>query len=361
MRALYVLALLVCMTVSTAPAAIAGTVETVVFRRTSEPREKAFNLLVPKDWTVEGGIFRVDPTAQGGPAQSIAAKLDFTIKSDAAGTVMTRWLPDVLYFDMRGSPAGQMGMFPPGSNYAGMTVCPLLSARDFLSQVVFPYAHPGAGNVRVVEQKNLPELAREFQQNVLALMPGATFSYDAAMMTVVYDEAGARYEEKLVTVVENWGSMGAGMWGNKETFLVRTPEGRFADWEPVFSTIQTSVRMNPQWVRGEIRGQIQRGEIVANTQREIQRIEQEIVDHRSKTNAEIQNDMFLTLTEQEEYVNPYTREIETGTNQWRHRWVNESGDVIYSDNESYDPNVDVNLNRSDFKRTPIRPRFPESK
>ena len=68
--------------------------------------------------------------------------------------------------------------------------------------------------------------------------------------------------------------------------------------------------------------------------------------------------MFLTLTEQEEYVNPYTNEIEVGTNQWQHRWVNESGDVIYTDNESYDPNVDINLNRSDFKRSKIRKRFP---
>ena len=48
-----------------------------------------------------------------------------------------------------------------------------------------------------------------------------------------------------------------------------------------------------------------------------------------------------------------------GSNQWKHRWVNESGDVIYTDREDYDPNTDVHLNRSDYKRTPIRPRFPQ--
>ena len=36
--------------------------------------------------------------------------------------------------------------------------------------------------------------------------------------------------------------------------------------------------------------------------------------------------------------------------------INESGDVIYTDSEEYDPNVDINLNRSNFKRTPIRKR-----
>lgn len=94
-----------------------ATTEVISFSRVSEPRENAFSLLIPKGWQTEGGIFRVDPTAQGGPAQSIAAKLDFAVKKDEAGTVMIRWLPDVLFFDMRMSPAGQMGMFPPGSSY----------------------------------------------------------------------------------------------------------------------------------------------------------------------------------------------------------------------------------------------------
>jgi hypothetical protein len=35
------------------------------------------------------------------------------------------------------------------------------------------------------------------------------------------------------------------------------------------------------------------------------------------------------------------------------------GEVIYTDIEEYDPNLDVQLNRSDFKRTPVRPRFPQ--
>ena len=37
------------------------------------------------------------------------------------------------------------------------------------------------------------------------------------------------------------------------------------------------------------------------------------------------------------------------------------GKILLDDEDIYDPNVDVNLNRSDYKRTPVRPRFPESK
>jgi hypothetical protein len=127
----------------------------------------------------------------------------------------------------------------------------------------------------------------------------------------------------------------------------------------LLSTIQGSVRINPQWIAGEIQGQIERGKIALKTQAEVQRLEREMVDHQQATNWEINNDMFLTLMEKEEYVNPYTNEVEIGTNQYPERWQNSQGDVIYTDDEFYDPNTDVNLHLTrDFQRSPIRPRGP---
>ncbi len=350
--------LLLCFTISSliTPAAAR---ETIVFKRVSEPRENAFSLLIPSDWQVEGGIVRIDPTRQGGPAQSVAAKLDFSVKKNAAGSVMIRWLPDVLFFDPRMSPAGQMGLLQPGSNYQGMTVSPIMQPQQFIVNVVIPYAHPQISNLRVLEQKDLSPLAAKYQQRVAQAFPMLTFSYQAAMLTVSYRENGVDYREKIVTFIENWGQMGAGMWGNKETFLLRTPVDRFSNWESVFSIIQNSVQINPRWVAGEVEGQIKRGHILINTQREIQSIGREIAEHRQKTNAEIHNDIFLTLTDQEEYVNPYTNQVETGSNQWKFRWINPSGEVIYTDSESYNPNTDIHLNVADYKRTPIRKRFPQ--
>ena len=80
----------------------------------AEPREHAFTILIPDGWITQGGIYRVDPSRAGGAGNSIAAKLDFVVKRDAAGTVMTHTFPDQLYMDMRRSPAASM--FPPGSN-----------------------------------------------------------------------------------------------------------------------------------------------------------------------------------------------------------------------------------------------------
>lgn len=330
-----------------------------VFQRKNEPRENAFSLLVPKGWLIEGGIYRIDPLTQGGPSQSIASKLDFTVKKDNNGTIMIRWLPDVLFFDARYSPAGQMGLFPEGSNYQGMTVKNIMSSENFIRKIAFNYAHPNAQNVKVVKTKKLTNVANNYANRVKQAMPYTTMSYDAAIVKFNYAENDQQYEEIIFSIIENWGQLGAGMWGNKETFLVRTPVNDFQNWEGVFNIIRNSVKINLQWLIGEIKGQAIRGDIAVNTQKEIERIGREITSHRQKTNAEINNDMFLTLTDQEEYVNPYTNEIETGTNQWQHRWVNESGDVIYTDNEEYNPNVDLNLNRSDFKKSKIRKRFPD--
>ncbi len=352
------LTILVILSISIAAYA-GGSFDTMVFHRIAEPKENAFTMLIPQGWLVEGGIMRVDPISGGGAGNAIAAKLDFAVKSDSKGTVMAHWMPDMIYFDMTYSPAGQMGLYPPGSNYNGMTVWPLMAATDFLSQVGFPNLHPQATNVTVVENKRLDDVATNYQQRVHAYVPQMTFSYDAALLTVTYTENGVNYKEILFTVIENWGQMGAGMWGNKESFYLRTPVDEFDKWQPVFSLMQESVQLNVQWVAGEVQGQIKRGEIAAKTQAEINRIAKEISDHRTQTNAEIHNDMYLNLTDQEDYVNPYTNEIETGSNQWAHRWQNESGDIIYTNSEDYDPNTDINLNHSDFKRSQIRERRPK--
>jgi hypothetical protein len=114
---------------------------TMIFQRVAEPRENAFTLLIPKGWQIEGGILRINPLTQGGAAQSIAAKIDFAVKKDRQGSVMIRWLPDMLYFDARMSPAGQMGLFPPGSNYNGLFFCsPILKqvAYRLLSSIASP-------------------------------------------------------------------------------------------------------------------------------------------------------------------------------------------------------------------------------
>ncbi len=326
------------------------------FLRVAEPNEHAFTLLVPEGWHIAGGIYRVNPVVRGGAGQSIAAKLDFAVKKDRYGLVMLRWLPDMLYFDMSRSPAGQMSLFPPGSNYNGMTVYPIMPAEQFIRQIAFPYAHSTATRIKVVTQKKLPKLAQQFLQLARVVQPMIDFSYDAAMVVFQYAENGRQFEERMLAVIENWGQAGAGMWGNKETFFVRAPLGQLKKWEPILQEIRLSVVINQQWLQGEIRSQIKRAGIMNRALQQMQQIDRQITAHRQKVNAEINHDFYLTITEQEEYINPFTKQVETGSNQWRYRWVNNQGEVIYTNKADYDPNTAIHLNGRGFKLSRIRKR-----
>ena len=104
---------------------------------------------------------------------------------------------------------------------------------------------------------------------------------------------------------------------------------------------------------GEIKGQAARGEIALRTQQDLARLDREIVEHRQRTNAEINNQAFHNLMRTEEYVNPITRKVEVGSNEWNYRWVNERGEAVYTDDPNYDPARD---GLTGFQRSPVRKR-----
>ncbi len=334
----------------------AGRPRTVAFQRVEEPRERAFSLLAPVGWKVEGGVFRVDPVSTGLHAQAIAAKCNMAVKKDEAGTVELHFLPGILYADTSAMPAGNM--FPPGTVYNGCPVVYRLTAEDYLTKAVLPQLRPQARDARVTDTKKLPKVAEAYQQRWAAIpLLGARFEFDVALVTVEYVEGGTRFRERLFTVLQYY-PREVGLWQNNDTVSFRAPTGEYEGWEPVGHTMLFSAKFNSQWVQGEIRGQAERAGIVIRTQQELQRIEQEIVAHRQKTNSEINNDMYLTLTGQEEYVNPYTKEVEVDSGDWKYRWVNAAGQIVFTDDGDYNPNHDRNppFNRTDYQRSQVRPR-----
>ena len=334
-------------------------VGTLILHKYTDQTEQAFTVLVPDGWKTRGGILRVNPLTQDGPGNIIAAKLDFAVTKDDQNSVFIYSVPQILYCDPAKLVTTQLGYNQVGGTYRGMPLYPLPSAQDYLLQMLFPQLHPQASQVQIVEQRSLPELAQKYWQQQQASGIPSTSSYDAGFAIVTYVENGVAYKEKLLTVIHDYGELGVGMWENSETTVTRAPLNEFEMWEPVLLMIQDSVRTNPQWWAMELQGQIQRGEMAYKSQQEINRIAEEIVAHRRETNAEIRNDMYLMMSNQEEYINPYTNEIDIGSNQYQNRWVNSRGDVLYTDDRDYDPNWDPNMKLvKDFKQSQIRPRGP---
>lgn len=334
----------------------------LIYRKMWEPRQQAFSFLAPDGWKVDGGMFYIDPMQTNGPGNTMEPKCDLVIKRDDAGTVMLHWVPSYNYADLTASPQFAMGagFFPWGSYYQGMLVKPLPTVEAFLEEV-FAHYHPQVRDARTTDRKKLPELIA-YEQKVYEPsemiarqmgLPGV--GIDAGMIVKDYTETGIRYKEALACALIDLRMTGA-MWSNQYTLRIRAPASEEARWRPVLDLIRQSTTVNPQWLAQVQRAVAQRGENWRETQRHINKIDQEIWEHRARTNAEIRHEDYLFLSGQEEYVNPFTKEVEQDTNEYTCRWTNHSGDMIYSDDDRYDPNKVRELNNVEWKKTPVRKR-----
>jgi len=320
-----------------------------------EPREAAFTLLLPQGWQMEGGIFRINAAQAGGPLNALEAKCELVLKNDAAGTIAMRIHPDVVY--AHHGIGG--GLWAVGSSYQGAEVRPVESAQAHL-RTLFEAAHPQAGNAVFTKECRLPgeigsmNRGAAFMNSLLQQIGGShmMFRHDAAGAVIEYDEGGRRFREVWLTgIVDQRAAM---TWKNTRTLSFRAPVEEFDRWRPIMDIVRFSIRFNTEWILKESKGQRERADFILKVFDEVRRIDQEIARKSTVTREEIMNDNFLVLTEQEEFVNPHTGEIETDTDAFQYRWSTDGGDVYYTNEEGVDPN-DF-MQRTDYKRTPVRPR-----
>jgi hypothetical protein len=319
----------------------------ILFNRRDEPNEKALSLLVPRGWILEGGAIRLLDPNIAGVNNMVDCKFDLTVKKDAEGSVMIRWLPEMMCIDQSRAFGN-----PEGAIFNNTLVRRKRDPASFILQVAIPYAHPKASNIKVKSSKMIPGLASRYSAMVDPTVKMYTnMLYKAAIVEFTYVENGRTFLERMITVIEDYGMNGGGLWKNRETMLIRTTAANMPEWEPVLKVIQNSGIWNFNWIAGEIKGQQERTGAIAATMKELQAMDNAINENRRYTNSEINKDMYLTLTSQNEYANPFTGKIETDTDNWKNRWINSSGDRIYSHDQNYDPNRDPDLKITGFKRS----------
>jgi hypothetical protein len=144
------------------------------------------------------------------------------------------------------------------------------------------------------------------------------------------------------------------MWQNRQTIMSRAPADEFDEWSRVGEIIYGSVKVNPQWLAAALEAANARAAEGVRVQRYVAEVDKEILANKARSNAEIRHDSYLTLTGQENYVNPFTGETEIRPDGWKYHWENPNGEIVMSNRQSYDPNHDNAINRSDFKPSPVR-------
>jgi hypothetical protein len=343
----------------TAGGASPKTIKTLMMQRIWEPREQAFSFLLPKGWTMEGGVFNVNPLQMNGAGNTTTPKCDLAVKADARGAVMLRWVPSWNYADLSLAPSG-WGMFRPGMHYQGMPVRPIVGARQFLTEL-FKSMRPQATDIKVVAEGPMPEIAAAYarqtgpiNQNLQKLGLAPT-RFEALALAVEYREAGEHFREVLSTTIAD-ARGGAFMWSNDDTIAFRAPVSQFEDWKPALDTLRVSRQPNPQWVAAVTKASGERAKAALETQRYIANVANQIVENRRRTHAEIRHEQWLFISGQEEYTNPFNGQAERDTSYYEYRWVNNQGDVVYTDENSFDPNTIEEYKTREWKRAPVRKR-----
>lgn len=255
-------------------------------KRIAEPRENAFSMLIPDGWKFDGGVLRINPLTANGPGNAIDAKFDFRIRRDSEDSVLMHWLPSYYYKDSRYLAYASM-YFPPGSNYMGMEVCHLMDPEFFLMRRIFPAEHPYAREIEILDRQPLGEIIARYRETAISIAGLGSIRYEGVSLLIRYREGNTVYRERMMALIEDMGTLGVGLWSNKETLLMRAPEAEFEEMEPLFARIQTSIQPDAGWVAAERLASAERSHIVLKTQRYIQHVTQEMLEHRRRTNAAI--------------------------------------------------------------------------
>ncbi|MFH2092949.1 MAG: hypothetical protein ABIJ31_11355 [Pseudomonadota bacterium] len=325
----------------------------IVFEKKNEPKEHAFTIKVPKGWSMEGGVFRLLAHEIGGPLNATESKCDLTLKSDSRGSIYFRILPDIVY----AHPGIGGGFFPVGTGYQGAEIKPFVDAPTFVAQV-FTYLHPNAKKLKILKLQRLAGEKQALDQGmahmnqILNSINMQSNQSDVAGGVFEYMEDKIMYREVILSAVLNMPA--AVIWKNTRTLAFRAPAQNFNQWRATMDIIRFSIQFNLNWLIKEFQGQDQLARKAASVFKEMNRIDQEILQKSNINRNEIMNDNFLALTGQEEFVNPQTKEIETDTDAYRYRWKSPGGDMYYTNNEDDDPNIF--LHQSGFERTPVRKR-----
>lgn len=301
---------------------------------------EAFSLLIPKGWQFTGGLRWV--AMEKNPAQLSKTDANYPVRSDFAvmspdGRCFLRSYPPEFWVDTTQTAQTRMGAgFSNGANYNGMIVWPVVSPLDYIGQFVYPRQHGQVQNPTLVKQEPLPKLATlfynesaRFEQIMGRSGISAGLSFQAGTATIDYLQGQTTFRETFIVIMEYLETAGMIMYHPRINFSFRAPRDEFDTWQPVLTTMATSMRNNPRW-------SLTLSQIInkaAMSQRQMDaychRIQQEIAQAHGATNSEIAHDLGYLSSPYFDYKgtdgNRYTLPTD------KYHFMNSAGELLSQD------------------------------
>jgi hypothetical protein len=314
---------------------------------------EAFMMLMPSGWSFEGGIRWVLDNP-GMPAVS-----SFRITSET-GRDELEVFPNQSFFWTTNQLTLQL--CPIGTKYFGAEVRQPVGPIAALKNIVLKRFRNGLKDLRIVSEKNLPELARSLGagQN----QAGIRTSANGASIRIEYKRDNITKEEEIYAVVESFsfpiqsmfGTQTNTMWAVGYIFSFKSDKGKLDEQTKLFQTIVSSFRLSPRWfskynqvveylIQQQIRqihsvGELSR--IISRTHNEISDMMMETYNNRQQVYDRLSENFSQYVRGVDEYYDPVEQrrvELPSGYNEG---WVNGLGEYILSDNPNYNPNVESN-------------------
>jgi len=312
---------------------------------------EAFRILMPVEWQFEGGIRWVLDNP-GMPAVA-----SFKVRNPN-GLEEFEVFPNQAFF-WTNNPL-TISLFPIGSRYFGNEVRPPAGALEALKTIVIQRFRQNVNNLRIVNEKHLPDLAKALGASAQS-QPGVSTSSDGAKIRIEYDENGIAIEEEIYAVVElisfpiqtMTGIKNNIIWFVDYIFSFKAKKGELDDKAKLLQTIAFSFQLNPQWfnkynqvIEYLAQRQIQQIQSIGHLSRIISQTSNEISDmmmdsyyRRQAVNDEISKNFSQYIRGVDEYYDPIEKKEVELPSGYRNAWTNSLGEYILTDDLSFNPNI----------------------
>jgi hypothetical protein len=323
---------------------------------------EAFSFLMPVDWIFKGGLIWITDNP-GMPATAA-----FTV-SNTKGAEEFEVFPNQPFFWSTNQQL--LNMFPIGSKYFGSEVKPILNATQAIHQVVLPRFRNNVGNLRVIKDESVPELAKAIGSKINQ-EGGVISKTDASKVRIEYTLAGKSMEEEIYTVVESysfpiqvWGSLKYNTnWTVDNIFSYKAEKGKLEASSKIYETMTYSFQVNKYWynkyvqlVEYLIRGQIQQIHSIGEFSRKLAQMSDEMREDnlrswedRQAVGDRIAEDFSQYVRGVDEYYDPIEDKPVELPSGYDNAWTNANGEYIISDDPNYNPNIGSNLNWEQMKK-----------
>lgn len=289
------------------------------YRIWQDPREQAFTLEVPQDWSVSGGTFRrasvdlIHVLQARSPDQKILLQFND---------------PNIPVFALP-SPMLAMGGFLEGSWYSPgydvrMMVKRYMPGVDFIREYLMNHYRPRLSQFQIIHQKNRSDIVSTFNRIYSQYMAyGVSFTLHAGETAFRFEQDSQPYVGygfALTQVVQSM-SMQGGNWSVALLVIYLCPASEADIARLISNHMFHSVKMNPQWVASQQQLTANVSQIVTQTNQEISRIIDESYWSRQITLDNINRKFSNTILGVTDVVDPETGEkwkVEAGHNYyWR--------------------------------------------